>query len=340
MTPEPTIGAVVPVHDGAAEIGACLDGLLAAGFAPDEIRVVDDASTDGTAAICRARGVEPIRLARNVGAAEARNRGAAATEAEILFFVDSDVVAAPDARRVIADFFAAHPDHAAIFGAYDARPAAPGRVSRIRNMLHRHVHLEGAGPASTFWTGCGAVRRTDFEAEGGFDSGQRMMEDVEFGLRLHARSRPIAICPALQGTHLKRWSLAGMARTDLLDRAIPWARLLAAPRHGAAPATLNVSRAGHVSVLCVAASLVGLFVLAVAPGAGLALLLASFALLAFANRRFLARLRREQGPGDAVAALPVLWVHYLCGGLGFFWVRSGLDRLCGPRGDAAGAGAR
>ncbi|KAF0675898.1 glycosyltransferase family 2 protein [Profundibacterium mesophilum] len=336
------IAAIIPVHNGAGVIGPCLDGLAAAGFAPGDIVVVDDASSDGTADICRARGIAPIVLDANVGAAGARNIGAAHSDAEILFFVDADVVVATDARAVIAAFFAAHPDHAALFGAYDARPAAPGRVSRIRNMLHRHVHIEGAGPASTFWTGCGAVRAGDFAAQGGFDAGQRMMEDVEFGLRLHGAGRPIAIHPELQGTHLKHWSLGGMMRTDLFDRAIPWARLLAAPRHGSAPAALNVSRAGQLSVLCVSATLAGLVLMLAARGAGLWLVAASLGLLAVFNRRFLRRLLREQSAADAVFAVPVLWLHYLCGGLGFFWVRSGLDRLTGggERTDVQPQGAR
>lgn len=318
---EVTIDVVVPAYNAEGYIGACLDGLFAAGFAPDRITVVDDGSTDGTSAICRGRGVAPVSMGRNTSAAVARNAGARTGRGTVLFFVDADVVVAPDSRAVLIRWFAEHPDHAAMFGAYDPTPAAPGRVSRIRNLLHRHVHIAGAGPAVTFWTGCGAVRRAAFEAVGGFDETIAMMEDVDLGLRLAAAGHRIEIDPALQGKHLKAWSLLGMARTDLLHRAIPWARLLTGPAAQGLPRTLNIDARGRTSVLSVGASLLGLPLLVVAPAAGAVWIAAALGLMGWANRGFLARLRREGRPGDAAAALPVLWVHYLCGGLGYAWVR-------------------
>ena len=59
----------------------------------------------------------------------------------------------------LGERFAADPTLSALFGAYDDLPAAPGIVSNFRNLLHHHVHHRNAGPAETFWTGLGAVRR-------------------------------------------------------------------------------------------------------------------------------------------------------------------------------------
>lgn len=71
-----------------------------------------------------------------------------------------------------------------MFGAYDAWPKANGLVSQYRNLLHRYVHLTSAGKATTFWTGIGAVRKHAYDAVGGFDPKQHMMEGVEFDMRL------------------------------------------------------------------------------------------------------------------------------------------------------------
>lgn len=316
------IDVVVPAYNAGAYIEACIGGLIASGFAPQEIIVVDDGSTDDTRARCLALGIEPVSLRRKRRAAGARNAGASAGRADVLFFVDADVVVAPDARSVLERFFRTHPDHAAVFGTYDDAPAAPGRVSRIRNLLHRHVHLLNAGPAITFWSGCGAVRRTAFERVGGFDESITMMEDVDLGLRLVLDGSRIWLLPDLQGTHLKEWTLLGIARTDLFDRAIPWARRLARSDVAHLPDALNVSATGRVSVLAVAASLVPLLLLPAAPlTAGLAIL-SALLVLVLANRDFLGILIARGGLTDGLAAIGVLWVHYFCGGLGFAWVRS------------------
>jgi hypothetical protein len=65
--------------------------------------------------------------------------------------------------------FEAEPDLAAVFGLYDAAPAALRVISQYRNLLHHFVHQNGNPQASTFSAGCGAIRRSVFEQIGGFD---------------------------------------------------------------------------------------------------------------------------------------------------------------------------
>ncbi len=313
---------VIPARQAARYLPACLAGARRAGFAPGEITVVDDGSTDGTGGIARAAGVAVVAGPRR-GAAAARNAGARAAGtagAEILVFVDADVVMGAAARKVIAEILAPGSGISAVFGAYDDRPGAPGAVSRFRNLLHRHVHLENAGPAGTFWTGLGAVRRGAFDAVGGFDPDQRMMEDVKFGMALARAGHAIRLDPRLQGTHLKAWTLGSMARTDLLDRAIPWARLLLS--EGAAlPEGLNTAPAARLSVVCAGLLVWALPVAPLSPAGAAMLAGAACLVLAAANRAFLVRLRREAGPGLALLAVPLLAVHYACGGLGYAWAR-------------------
>ena len=63
---------MVPAFNAGAYIDRCLDGLLEAGFAPGDIFVVDDGSTDDTRARCEAKGIVPLVLERNSSAAAAR----------------------------------------------------------------------------------------------------------------------------------------------------------------------------------------------------------------------------------------------------------------------------
>src|SRR3954451_20411458 len=203
----PTVG--VPATDSPATLQRCIAAIRAADEPPEELIVVEHAPGPGPAA------------ARNEGAARAAN--------DVLVYVDSDVVVRPDAFARIRAALAAEPELAAVFGSYDDEPEAPGTVSRFRNLLHHHVHHEGAGPASTFWAGLGAVRRDAFEEVGGFDAERyphSSIEDVELGVRLSAAGHAIRLDPTIQGTHLKAWTLADLVRTDVRRRGVPWVALV------------------------------------------------------------------------------------------------------------------
>ncbi|MCS5697773.1 glycosyltransferase [Cyanobium sp. FGCU-52] len=190
-------------------------------------------------------GEAPVRLlstGERAGPGAARNLAARRARGEVLLFVDADVELHPGAVQRFRAHFQQDPSLSAVFGSYDDSPAAPGIVSRYRNLLHHHVHQCHPGPAVSFWAGCGAVRRERFLAEGGFDPryDRPSIEDIEFGRRLSAAGGRILLDPAVQGTHHKRWTLASMLMTDIGRRAIPWSRLLLARRDAALPPTLNL----------------------------------------------------------------------------------------------------
>jgi hypothetical protein len=89
-----------------------------------------------------------------------------------------------------------------------------------------------------------------FAAAGGFDEGytRPSIEDIELGVRLRRAGRRIRLCPEIQATHLKRWTLSSLWRTDVFARAIPWTRLIL--RQGRLPSDLNLgwrSRLGAVA---------------------------------------------------------------------------------------------
>lgn len=83
--------AIVPAYDEAETIGSVVDVLVASPLV-DEVIVVDDGSTDATAAIAAARGARVVRLESNRGKGAALATGYAGTDAEILMFVDADLI--------------------------------------------------------------------------------------------------------------------------------------------------------------------------------------------------------------------------------------------------------
>jgi glycosyltransferase involved in cell wall biosynthesis len=112
------VDVVIPVHDGARYLGAAIDSVLAQQDGPvARVIVVDDGSTDDSAALAAAYG-PPVTLIRQqrAGAAVARNRGIAASQAALLAFLDADDLWPPDslARRHAA--LVAEPALDAVFG--------------------------------------------------------------------------------------------------------------------------------------------------------------------------------------------------------------------------------
>ena len=113
-------------------------------------------------------------------------------------------------------------------------------MSRFKNLLHHFTHQHSQGEASTFWVGCGAIRREVFGALGGFYGGygRPAVADIELGMRLKEAGQRILLDPAIQVTHLKYWTLASLFKSDIFDRAVPWSRLIL--RQGRLPVTLNI----------------------------------------------------------------------------------------------------
>src|SRR6202011_2360901 len=135
---------------------------------------------------------------------------------------DADVVLGPGAMARAMAAIASRPETGAVIGSYDADPAAASVVSRFKNLAHHHFHQRSNSDATTFWGGCGVIRRECFMAVGGFDENRFTIEDVELGYRLIENGVRIVLDPELQVKHLKRWTLHSMLVTDVTLRAIPW----------------------------------------------------------------------------------------------------------------------
>jgi hypothetical protein len=310
-------GVIVPAFNAEDTLEDCLRAIMSAGFGCEQILVVDDASTDGTAAIADRMMVRRVTNDENLGPAEARNRGARLTNADVLFFVDADVVLQGEVRTKLERHFV-NPGRTAVIGSYDDRPAGGSVVSDYRNLLHHHVHQHAAGPSQTFWTGIGAVRREAFLGAGGFKREWENIEDVEFGLRLTEQGGSILLDPQIQGTHRKVWTPASMFKVDLSGRAVPFTRLIMAGR--LKPGALNTAtrhKAAAMGVGLVLCSVLAGFAHASAWGAivvGLALFLA-------AALDLLSALWRKRGGWFAVRAVPFHFLHYCAALLGYAQAR-------------------
>jgi len=265
--------------------------------------------------------VRVVRLEKNLGPAAARNIGAHHAAGEILFFVDADVVLAPGALERAITILETRPEFVAVFGSYDTSPRAHGLVSQYRNLLHHFVHQHGNPQASTFWAGCGAIRRETFLAVGGFDAERftrPSIEDIELGLRLRHAGHRILLDREIQGTHLKHWKLRTVIRTDITCRAIPWSRLILNSRE--APNDLNLKRSQRVSVALVVLA-TAVLPLALWRVVLLALPLTTLLTVVVLNRNLFTFFRRQRGLLFAIACVPLHLLYFLYSGLSYLFVR-------------------
>ena len=309
------LSVIVPLYNDPMQAAECLCALARSDGPDVELIAVDDGSTDTTPDVAAALGVCLVRLERNGGPALARNAGARHASGDVLLFVDQDVVVGPTAIQRIRSAFAGDPQLAALFGSYDASPRAPGLVSQFRNLLHHYVHQHGDPDACTFWAGCGAVRRDVFQKLGGF---RRLagVEDIELGFRLRRMGGRILLDRELQVTHLKRWTLGSMIRTDIALRALPWTRLILASR--SAPETLNLRAGQRWSVALVtlaSAFLLGAAVepLLLLPAGGLVLVTTAV------NADFYRFMHGVRGTRFALAGIPLHLVYFACCAAGAAW---------------------
>ena len=281
-----TLTVVIPATDARSTLDRVVTAVRRAADGPEELIVVD----------------QPPEL----GPAAARNLGARRASGDVIVFVDADVEVHEDAFARIRAAYADDADLAAVFGSYDDNPEGGGVVSDFRNLLHHHVHQNGAGAATTFWAGLGAIRRDVFLEVGGFDETRFRLpsvEDIELGMRLHVCGRRVLLDPAVQGKHLKVWTFATMIRTDLLRRGVPWLRLVLEKRPGATALNLGWShRIGTGASVLLVVGLARRKVWLV--GGTLALLLAI-------DRPFYQLLLRRRGPRFAAAAMPLHLIHRL-----------------------------
>ena len=317
MIDQKLLSIIVPVYNGHKVLPRCLEALRGSTYRSYELIVVDDNSTDDSAEIARKMGASVYRMAAQSGPAAARNLGAQKARGEILFFVDADVVVLPDSVSRIAADFQDHPEVAAVFGSYDAQPAEANFVSQYKNLYHHFVHQAGQLDATTFWAGCGGIRRRAFESVRGFDQeryARPCIEDIELGYRLRRMGHRILLDKQLQCKHLKRWTLASLLRADIFHRAVPWSRLILESQE--LINDLNLQTKDRISTALVGLSIIALPFSLLRPQLliGISVALAIVFILNYSLFRFFLRLK---GVRFVALAFLMQLLHYCYSGTTF-----------------------
>lgn len=189
MSDRPTISVIIPAYNAAPFVGRAIESALAQTYAPLEILVVDDGSTDETALVV-AQFPAPVCLLRqdNAGPAAARNHGAREAKGEWLALLDADDVWLPE-KLERQSVFADDP-HVGLIRCF--------REGQLPDdEAQREITFERLWERNCIANSSVLVRRSAFEAVNGFDEDRTIIsvEDYNLWLRIVRAGWKVATCP-------------------------------------------------------------------------------------------------------------------------------------------------
>lgn len=318
MVTHPFLSIIVPVYNGGYAFVYCLRAIEQSKFKSWELIVVNDGSTDQSAVIAEKFGATVLKTNGRMGPGAARNLGAQVAAGEYLCFVDADCEVHADTLTNLVQTLNYHPEIDAVFGSYDDAPKASNFIAQYKNLFHHYVHQNGNEEASTFWAGCGAVKRSTFLTNGGFDV-QRYprpsIEDIDLGCRIRQAGGKITLAKQVQVKHHKAWSMTSLIKTDVIDRGIPWTRLLLSNKSSFVN-DLNLQVSSRISV---AATYVLIILILASFYKHEITLLAFFTanLLLFLNLSTYRFFYEKRGLVFSIRAILMHWLYYFYSGIAF-----------------------
>lgn len=171
------IAVVTPVRNGMPLLRDTIDSIRAQNYAPLEVAMVDDGSTDDTRSYLRSLNGFCAALERDgVGPAAARNAGIRETSAPWIAFLDADDLWPPGTLRALADALAARPDAGFAQGLIRNFRSRPDGSKEFFTVPYRYLNL-----------GANLFRREVFDRVGFFGEDLRVCEDLDFLLRCWER---------------------------------------------------------------------------------------------------------------------------------------------------------
>jgi glycosyltransferase involved in cell wall biosynthesis len=177
------VSTIIPVYNAEEYLAAAIESILAQSYRPLEIIVVDDGSTDGSAAVARQFAAVRYYHQSNMGQGAARNRGLELANGPYLAFLDADDLWAEDKLVKQMDVLAARPEVDMVLG-----HATQFRSPELASSDGRAApHQEQALPCHL--PGAMLIRRRAFDRVGPFDARLRVAEPVDW----FARAREVGV---------------------------------------------------------------------------------------------------------------------------------------------------
>ena len=226
------VAVIVPVWNGEAVLGRCLDALVHQTIPRDtyQIIVVDNGSSDATARVARSySGVELLEEKRP-GSYVARNLGIGRVRAPITAFTDADCEPAPDWLEQVLRAAVANPGFGVLAGKIELFDEIAqerevfGDYERLFSFPQSHAARGNCATAN--WASETAL----LKALGGFDAALKSGGDRQMALRIRESGHPLIYVPAMVVRHPVRASRAELVRKRQRLSGGRWDRTKQRPR--------------------------------------------------------------------------------------------------------------
>ena len=220
----PAISVILPVHNRAGVLGRAITSVIEQEHGDFELIVVDDGSTDGSAAIARSFGdkrIKLIELGENRGGNVARNEGIRAASAPLIAFLDSDDRYLPHKLgRVLAEFERRPGLDLLVDSFIKVQPPGSRKKEVVRKnpVIGDRELFRTALFTRLLWKATPAitVRRETALKAGLFDESLRRLQDFDFLIRVSK----IANCASTDEVlWVKYWDAAAISAQDNMIRA-------------------------------------------------------------------------------------------------------------------------
>lgn len=189
----PRFSVVMPLYNKAPYVRKAVESVVGQAFADWELIVVDDCSTDASAAVVEQvvdSRIRVVRLMENGGVSAARNRGVAESTAPFICFLDADDWWEPTFLEEMAGLIARHPN-AGIYGTSyyivkngRKRVAPIGVDDGFAEGEINYCRVYARTLCMPLWTGAVCMPRNVFDEFGGFPVGIKLGEDFLFWVHI------------------------------------------------------------------------------------------------------------------------------------------------------------
>jgi glycosyltransferase involved in cell wall biosynthesis len=219
-----TVSLIIPCYNGAHFLAQTLESAVSQSRPPLEVIVIDDGSTDDSAAIAERTG-PPVRVIRqtNHGESVARNRGLAEAVGSHVLFLDADDLLAPDALRCLAAALDGKPGAIAIMGCafFTDDPEHPFATNENHyDRFYPGIIGTNFGPPLCWLSPVDVIRRA-----GGFCEGLHWFEDWDLWWRV-GLEEPELIPVHYVGARYRQHAQSQLSTTSAANRARGHAALM------------------------------------------------------------------------------------------------------------------
>jgi glycosyltransferase involved in cell wall biosynthesis len=182
------ISVVIAAYNASATLGRVIQSTLGQTRRADEIIVVDDGSTDGTADTARQFGSDVRLISQaNGGASIARNTGIQNASGDWIAFLDADDEWLPEKLALQESWFRGHPDIAWGYGNFIPTDQKSRRLKAVHRPCENAIfedYFDAYCRGFYAWTSVLMVRKDVFAKTGLFEAGMKRAQDNDLWFRI------------------------------------------------------------------------------------------------------------------------------------------------------------